>query len=69
MKTVLTSKSLVGERNEIEAMPVIINIQMMQDKVYGKHFEYYQFNGNTIEELRELQDAMIKEYNESFKTN
>lgn len=55
------------KRNEIEAMQLIVNIQMMQDKVHGSHFEYPQFNGNTIEELRNLQDAMIKEYNATFK--
>jgi len=66
MTTITTGKSLIGNRDEAEAMTIIINIQMMQDKVHGKHFEYYQFNGNTIEELRELQEAMIKEYNATF---
>ena len=51
------------ERNEIEAMTIICNIQMMQDKVYGERFDYDRFKGNSIEELRELQDQMIKEYN------
>ena len=54
------------KRNEIEAMTIICNIQMMQDKVYGKHFNYDRFAGNSIEELRELQDQMIKEYNASL---
>lgn len=58
----------MAQRNEIEAMTVIINIQMMQDKVYGKRFEYDDFKGNSIEELRELQDKMIIEYNNTFKT-
>lgn len=57
------------KRNEIEAMTVICNIQMMQDKVHGKHFEYDQFNGNSIEELRDMQDRMIVEYNNTFKVN
>mgnify|MGYP003502686452 CR=1 FL=1 len=56
-----------AQRNEIEAMDIIINIQMMQDKVSGEHFQYDQFSGNTIEELRNLQEIMIKQYNESFK--
>ena len=66
MKSIKTHSSLVGNRNEIEAMTIICNIQMMQEKVYGSKFEYYQFNGNTIDELRNLQDAMIKEYNTSL---
>lgn len=56
-----------AKRNEIEAMQLIVNIQMMQDKVHGSHFEYSQFNDNTIEDLRHLQDEMIKEYNATFK--
>jgi len=56
-----------NNRNEIEAMGVIVNIQMMQEKVYGKKFEYKQFKDNTIEELRNLQDRMIIEYNNTFK--
>lgn len=48
-------------------MNIIVNIQMMQDKVYGKKFEYNQFKNNTIEELYKLQDEMIKEYNNSLK--
>lgn len=67
MKTIKTSQSLRNVRNEVEAMTIICNIQMMQDKVHGEHFEYWRFNGNTIEELRNLQDEMIKEYNASFK--
>lgn len=55
-------------QEEIHAMTVIINIQMMQNKVYGKRFEYHQFNANTLEELYELQDQLIKEYNQTFKT-
>lgn len=59
-------KQAKTNRNEFEAMTIICNIQMMQDKVYGSRFEYDQFNGNTIEELRELQEKMIKEYNATF---
>ena len=66
MYTLKCKHSLNGERDEIEAMTIIVNIQMMQDKVHGKHFEYYQFNGNTVNELRNLQDEMVKEYNATF---
>ena len=55
-------------QEEMQAMTVITNIQVMQEKVYGKRFEYHQFNGNTLEELYELQDQLIKEYNQTFKT-
>jgi hypothetical protein len=64
--SVKTKKSLVGHRDEIEAMTIICNIQMMQEKIHGKSFYHWQFNGNTIEELRNLQDEMIKEYNATF---
>jgi hypothetical protein len=56
----------VNAQQEIEAMNVICNIQMMQQKVYGESFAYDQFNDNTLEELRTLQDKMIVEYNNSF---
>lgn len=52
---------MVGEK-----MQVICNIQLMQEKVYGKSFEYEKFNGNTIDELRQLQEDLIKEYNKSI---
>ena len=58
-----------NSRNEIEAITIICNIQMMQDKVYSSHFEYKQFNDNSIDELMDLQDKMIVEYNNSFKVN
>lgn len=66
MKTIKTDKSLRNVRDEAEAMTLICNIQMMQDKVHGEHFEYFRFNGNTIDELRNLQNEMVKEYNASF---
>lgn len=53
-------------QEEIQAMNVIVNIQMMQQKVYGKAFEYDQFNGNNLDELYALQDQMIVEYNNTF---
>lgn len=55
------------ERNETEAMNIIINIQTMQDALYGKHFEHADFNGNTIDELREIQDELIVLYNKHIK--
>lgn len=66
MTTIKNHQSLVGRRDEIEAMTIICNIQMMQEKVHGKSFYHWQFNGNTIEELRDLQENMIKEYNATF---
>jgi hypothetical protein len=67
MKSIKTNVSLVGTRNEPEAMVIICNIQMMQDKIHGEHFEYFRFNGNTVEELRELQYSLIPEYNNALK--
>lgn len=58
---------MAAKRNEIEAMVIIVNIQMMQSKVYGKQFEYENFKGNSIDELRNLQDIMVIEYNNTFK--
>ena len=52
---------------EVEAMTVICNIQAMQTRLYGKCFDYDQFNGNTFEELRNLQDTLIPEYNKAVK--
>lgn len=54
------------KRNEIEAMSIICNIRLMQEKVYGKAFDYDSFNANTIDELRTLQDNMIAEYNNTL---
>lgn len=34
------------QRNEIEAMNIICNIQAMQQKIYRKQFAYKQFKGN-----------------------
>jgi hypothetical protein len=44
-------------------MSIIINIQIMQEVVYGKRFEYSDFNGNSVDELRNLQSSLIPEYN------
>lgn len=63
MQTGTTKKQA---RPEIEAMYVIINIQQMQKVIYGKSFAYDDFNANTIEELRNLQDKLIPEYNKAL---
>lgn len=52
----------------IQSMSVIINIQMMQERIYGKSFEYNQFNGNTLDELYDLQNKMIEIYNNHLRT-
>ena len=58
-----------NNRNEIEAMGLIVNIQTMQEKVNGKRWEYKQFKNYDIEQLRTLQDNMIVEWNKTFVTN
>lgn len=54
-------------RNEAEAMTIIINIQTIQEKVHGKRFEYEDFEANSIDELRLLQDIMVAEWNAHLK--
>ena len=54
---------VIPMRNEIEAMNIIINIQTMQNYIHGECFDYSDFSSNTIDDLRNLQDEMIKEYN------
>ena len=60
MKTGSTQKT---KRNEIEAMYIICNIQQMQKCIYSKSFAYDDFKGNTIDELRDLQNNLITDYN------
>lgn len=48
---------------QAEAMHIILNIQTMQQKVYNKYFEFAEFEDNTIDELRKLQEIAIQEYN------
>ena len=48
-----------NKRDEVEAMTIICNIQQMQYMIYGEQFTYEQFNGNSIEELRTLQEQII----------
>lgn len=69
MKTLKLSNKIksLPIRDEIAAMTVICNIQAMQTKVYGKCFAYSDFSGNTLEELYDLQDQLIPEYNNSLK--
>jgi len=55
------------KRNEIEAMTIIINIQMMQNKIYGSSFEHSFFEVNTIDELRTLQSDLLIQYNKTVK--
>jgi len=52
---------------EVEAMTIICNIQAMQSRLYGDNFSYDSFNGNSLEELRKLQDTLIPEYNAAVK--
>ena len=49
-----------------EAMTIICNIRMMQEKTFGEAFPFKSFQSNTIEELRNLQEIAIKEYNKTF---
>lgn len=48
---------------QVEAMQLIINIQTMQERIYKRRFSFEEFQGNTISELRELQNLMIIEWN------
>jgi len=52
---------------ESEAMAIICNIQDMQSRLYGDNFSYDSFNGNSLAELRELQDRLIPVYNAAVK--
>lgn len=55
-----------NNRNEMEAMGIICNIQTMQQIIYKEQFKYEQFNYCTIEELRTLQESLIIIYNKQF---
>lgn len=52
---------------QAEAMQIICNIQTIQDKIHAQHYSFEQFTGNTLAELRELQNLMIIEWNKTFK--
>lgn len=60
--------SLPFEQQQIK-MNLICNIQMMQNKIYGRSFPFEDFDGNSIKELEALQELMISEYNEKTTTN
>jgi len=64
-----TGTNKKAERNEIEAMYVIINIQQMQKCIYGKSFAYDDFRGNSIGELYHLQETLLPLYNEWAMSN
>ena len=66
MKTSQSARKTIAE--EIEAMQIIINIQTIQEKTLGSSFDYDSFNGNSIEELRNLQEIALKDWNNTFKT-
>lgn len=52
---------------KVEAMQLIINIQTMKEKIYKRRFTFEEFKGNTLAELRELQNNMIDEWNNAIK--
>lgn len=59
------------QRNEIEAMNIICNIQAMQKEIWGDSARYDQYKNNSVDELRAIQSELLKAYNEkvSSKTN
>lgn len=52
---------------KVEAMQLIINIQTMQERIYKRRFSFEEFQGNTLNELRELQNNIINEWNNAVK--
>ena len=52
---------------KVEAMQLIINIQTMQERIYERRFSFNEFTGNTLAELRELQNNIINEWNKTLK--
>lgn len=52
---------------QVEAMQLIINIQTMQERIYKRRFSFEEFQGNTLNELRELQNNIINEWNSAVK--
>jgi len=61
----------MAQRNEIEAMDIICNIQAMQRAIWGDAARYDQYKNNTVDELRAIQSELLKAYNEKItnKTN
>jgi hypothetical protein len=39
----------------------------MQEKIYKRRFSFEEFQGNTLDELRELQNNLIDEWNNAIK--
>lgn len=56
------------QRNEIEAMSIICNIQSMQKVVWGYPAKYEQYKDNSVDELRAIQNELIKAYNEKVRS-
>ena len=52
---------------KVQAMQLIINIQTMQEKIYKRRFNFEEFQGNTLDELMELQNNIIEEWNNTIK--
>jgi len=58
----------MAQRNEIEAMDIICNIQAMQRAIWGDAARYDQYKSNTVDELRAIQSELLKAYNEKLAT-
>ena len=56
------------QRNEIEAMNVICNIQAMQKAIFGDAARYDQYKNNSVDELRAIQTELLKAYNEKVRS-
>lgn len=56
----------MAQRNEIEAMNIICNIQAMQKVIWGEGAKYEQYKSNTVDELRAIQTELLKAYNEKL---
>ena len=52
---------------KVQAMQIIVNIQTMQEKIYKRRFSFEEFQGNTLDELMELQNNIIEEWNNTIK--
>mgnify|MGYP003352164172 CR=1 FL=1 len=53
---------------QVQAMTIICNIQMIQEKIHGKHFSFSDFADNSLNELWSLQDIAIKDWNNYLKS-
>ena len=52
---------------KVQDIQIIVNIQTMQEKIYKRRFSFEEFQGNTLDELRELQNNLIDEWNNAIK--